>query len=64
MLRGKHPSIVMEIVLDYVLHVLADVKEPAKVAKVVVKMGAKPHVGVDVDKDVKVVVMLCAKVIV
>ena len=53
MLRGKHPSIVMEIVLDYVLHVLADVKESVKGVKAVVRMGAKQHAAKDVAKAAK-----------
>jgi len=53
MLRGKHPSIVMEIVLDYVLHVLADVKESVKGVKAVVRMGAKRHAAKDVVKAAK-----------
>jgi len=40
------------------------VKELAKAAKVAVKMDVKQPVGVVVDKDVKVVAMQCARVIV
>lgn len=53
MLRGKHPSIAMEIVLDYVLHVLVDVKESVKDAKAVVRMGVKRHAVKDVVKAAK-----------
>lgn len=53
MLRGKHPSIAMEIVLDYVLHVLVAVKVHVKGVKVVVRMGVKRHAVKDVVKAAK-----------
>ena len=49
MLRRKRPSIAMEIVQDYVLHVPVAVKEHVKVVKAVVKMDVKQHVVADVE---------------
>ena len=61
--RKKHPSIAMEIAQDYVHHVLVAVKESVKAVKVVAKMDVKQHAVADADKDVKDVVMQCAKAI-
>ena len=61
--RKRHPSIAMEIAQDYVHHVLVAVKESVKAVKVVAKMDVKQHAVADADKDVKDVVMQCAKVI-
>ena len=62
--RKRHPSIAMEIALDYVLYVLVAVKESVKAVKVVAKMDVKQHVVADADKAAKVVVTQCAKAIV
>ena len=63
MLQKDLHSIATAIVLDYVPLVLVAVRENARGVKAVVKMDANLLVELVVAKDVKDVVMQCAKAI-
>ena len=63
MLQKKLRSIAMATVQDYVPHAPVVVKENVRDAREVVKMVVRPPVEVVVAKDVKDVVMQCAKAI-
>ena len=63
MLQKRLRSIVTAIVLDYAPHALVAVRENAKGVKAAVKMDANLLVELVVVKDVKDVVMQCAKAI-
>lgn len=62
-LRRKRPSIAMEIVQDYVLHVLVVVRENAKAVREVARMAVKHRVAMGADKDAKGAVNKCVKAI-
>ncbi len=53
----------MEIVQDYVLHVLVVVRENAKAVREVARMAVKHRVAMGADKDAKGAVNKCVKAI-